>query len=139
VVLRIVQGATVAAMGLSGGPVGVVIGLLATYAVHSAAGAIYETLLHERVGAEHRATVLSLSSMAMHPGASVGLVVLGAVATDASPGIAMIVGGVVLALAAPLFLVRDGQGGSLVTAAPPMLDGDGGIQPAGDGVEARHG
>ena len=136
VVLRIVQGATVVAMGLSGGPVGVVIGLLATYAVHSAAGAIYETLLHERVGAEHRATVLSLSSMAMHPGASVGLVVLGAVATDASPGIAMIVGGMVLALAAPLFLVREGQGRSPVAAAPPMLDGDGGIRPAGDGVEA---
>lgn len=139
VVLRIVQGATVIAMGLAGGPVGVVVGLLATYAVHSAAGAIYETLLHERVGPEHRATVLSLSSMAMHPGASVGLVVLGAVATDASPGAAMVVGGVVLGLAAPLFTVRDRTGGDPPTAGHPMLDGDGGTWVAGDGVEARHG
>ncbi|REK69089.1 MFS transporter [Aeromicrobium endophyticum] len=138
VVLRIVQGATVVAMGLAGGPVGVVVGLLATYAVHSAAGAIHETLLHERVGHEHRATVLSLASMAMHPGGSLGLVVLGAVATDTSPGAAMIVGGVVLALAAPLFLVREGKGRGAATALPPMLDHDGGIRPAGDAVEARH-
>ncbi|KAA1373802.1 MFS transporter [Aeromicrobium fastidiosum] len=138
VALRLVQGATVVAMGLAGGPVGVVVGLLATYAVHSAAGAIHETLLHERVGPEHRATVLSLSSMAMHPGGSLGLVVLGAVATDASPGAAMVVGGIVLALAAPLFLVRDGKGRGAATAGPPMLDHDGGTQPAGDAVEARH-
>jgi DHA1 family tetracycline resistance protein-like MFS transporter len=139
VALRIVQGVTVVAMGLVGGAVGVVVGLLATYAVHSAAGAVYETLLHERVGPEHRATVLSLASMAMHPGASIGLLVLGAVATDVSPGVAMVVGGVVLALAAPLFVVRDGKGRSLASTAPPMLDGDGGIRPAGDAVEARHG
>jgi DHA1 family tetracycline resistance protein-like MFS transporter len=139
VALRIVQGATVVAMGLAGGAVGVVAGLLATYAVHSAAGAIYETLLHERVGAEHRATVLSLASMAMHPGGSIGLVVLGAVATHASPGAALVVGGVVLALAAPLFIVRDGQGGGPTGAAPPMLDGGGGVRSAGDAVEARHG
>ena len=138
VALRVVQGTTVIAMGVAGGPVGVVVGLLATYAVHSAAGAIHETLLHERVGREHRATVLSLSSMAMHPGGSIGLVVLGAVATDTSPGTAMVVGGIVLALAAPLFLVRDGEGRGAATAGPPMLDDDGGTQPAGDAVEARH-
>jgi MFS family permease len=139
VALRIVQGATVVAMGLAGGVIGVVAGLLATYAVHSAAGAIYETLLHERVGPEHRATVLSLASMAMHPGGSIGLVVLGAVATHASPGLALVVGGVVLALAAPLFVVRDGTGGHPASSAPPMLDGDGGIRSAGDAVEVRHG
>jgi hypothetical protein len=139
VVLRVVQGLTVVAMGLAGGAVGVVAGLLATYAVHSAAGAIYETLLHERVGSEHRATVLSLSSMAMHPGGSIGMLVLGAVATDASPGAAMVVGGIVLALAAPLFVVRDGTARTTAGAAPPMLDGDGGIRSAAEAVEARHG
>jgi MFS family permease len=136
--LRLVQGATVAAMGLAGGPVGVVAGLMATYAVHSAAGAIYESLLHEQVGPDHRATVLSLASMAMHPGASVGLVVLGAVAASASTGTAMVVGGVVLALAAPLFVVREREGGGVRRDTPPMLGRDGDTTVVGDGVEERH-
>jgi predicted MFS family arabinose efflux permease len=104
--LRIVQGLTVVAMGLAWGPVGLVVGYVSTYLVHSAAGAIYETLLHEQVTNEHRATVLSLASMAMQPAASLGSVVLGLIATGVSTGAAIIVGGLVLMLAAPLFLVR---------------------------------
>lgn len=107
VALRIVQGATVIGMGLAAGPVGLVVGLFATYAVHSAAGAIYETLLHEQVGKENRATVLSLASMAMQPAGSLSAIVLGAVAAGVSTGFAIVVGGVVLALAAPLFLVGE--------------------------------
>ena len=106
VTLRLVQGVAVVGMGLAWGPAGLIVGYLATYAVHSAAGAAYETLLHEQVDNEHRATVLSLASMAMQPAGSVGAVVLGLIATGASTGTAIVVGGVVLALAAPLFLVR---------------------------------
>lgn len=105
-VLRIVQGVTVIGMGLAAGPAGLVIAYLATYGVHIVAGAIYEALLHEQVGPEQRATVLSLASMAMHPAASIGSIVLGLIATGASTGTAIVVGGLVLALAAPLFLVR---------------------------------
>ena len=107
VALRIVQGATVVGMGLAAGPIGLVLGLFATYAVHSAAGAIHETLLHEQVGKENRATVLSLASMAMQPAGSISAIVLGIIATGVSTGFAIVVGGVVLALAAPLFLVRE--------------------------------
>lgn len=107
VALRVMQGGTVVAMGLALGPVGLVLGLLATYALHSAAGAIYETLLHEQVDNRHRATVLSLASMMMHPGGSVGGIVLGALAAGVSTAFALLVGGVVLAAAAPLFLVRE--------------------------------
>lgn len=107
VALRLLQGATVVGMGLALGPVGLIAGLFATYALHSASGAVYETLLHEQVDNEHRATVLSLASMAMQPGGSLGALVLGAVATGASTAVAIIVGGVVLAMGAPLFLVRD--------------------------------
>ncbi len=114
VTLRLVQGATVVGMGLAWGPIGLVVGYLATYAVHSAAGAAYETLLHEQVDNEHRATVLSLASMAMQPAGSIGAVVLGMIATGASTGTAIVVGGAVLALAAPLFLVR--QRGPVTTA-----------------------
>ncbi|AWB92923.1 MFS transporter [Aeromicrobium chenweiae] len=123
VALRIVQGGTVVAMGLAAGPIGLVAGLFATYAVHSMAGAIHETLLHQQVDREHRATVLSLGSMVMHPGGSLGLVVLGALATSVSTGFAMVVGGVVLALAAPLFLVRAPAPAG--TPQAPMLDDDG--------------
>jgi DHA1 family tetracycline resistance protein-like MFS transporter len=110
VALRIVQGATVIGMGLAAGPIGLIAGLFATYAVHSAAGAIYETLLHEQVGKQHRATVLSLASMAMQPAASLSAVTLGAIATGVSTSLAIVVGGLVLALAAPLFLVRERAG-----------------------------
>jgi len=106
VALRLVQGATVVGMGLAWGPVALVAGYFANYAVHIAAGAVYETLLHEQADNQHRATVLSLASMAMHPAASLGSVSLGLIATGVSTGAAMMVGGVVLALAAPLFLVR---------------------------------
>lgn len=106
VTLRLIQGATVVTMGLVAGPVGLIVALLATYAVHTAAGAIYETLLHEQVDSGHRATVLSLASMAMQPAGSFGAIVLGLIATGASTGVAIIVGGVVLAMAAPLFLVK---------------------------------
>jgi predicted MFS family arabinose efflux permease len=75
--------------------------------VHSAAGAIYETLLHEQVTNENRATALSLGSMAMQSAGAIGAVTLGAIASGLSTGTAMIVGGIVLALAAPLFLVRE--------------------------------
>ncbi|MGZ5371263.1 hypothetical protein [Aeromicrobium sp.] len=106
VALRLVQGAVVVAMGLVSGPVGLIVALLATYAVHVAAGAIYETLLHEQVDGDHRATVLSLASMAMQPAGSLGALVLGVIATRASTGSAIVVGGIVIALAAPLFLVK---------------------------------
>jgi hypothetical protein len=76
--------------------------------------------------------------MAMHPGASVGLVVLGAVAASASTGTAMVVGGVVLALAAPLFVVREREGGGVRRDTPPMLGRDGDTTVVGDGVEERH-
>lgn len=107
VTLRLVQGATLVMMGLVAGPIGLIITLFATYAVHTAAGAIYETLLHDQVDGDHRATVLSLASMAMQPAGSLGAVVLGAIATGVSTGFAIIVGGMVLALAAPLFLVKE--------------------------------
>ncbi|APX32188.1 hypothetical protein BH708_04995 [Brachybacterium sp. P6-10-X1] len=74
--------------------------------VHRAAGVAHESLLHRPVAGPHRATVLSLASMAMQPAGSLGSVVLGVLATGVSTALAIAVGGVVLALAAPLFLVR---------------------------------
>lgn len=110
VALRLVQGTTVVVMGLVGGPVWLVVAFLSTYAVHSAAGVVYESLLHEQAESANRATVLSLSSMAMHPGGSLGVLVLGVVAATWGTGTAFVVAGVVTAAAAPLFLVRERGG-----------------------------
>lgn len=109
-VLAVAQGATVIAMGLAGGPVGLVIAFFACYAVHTAYGAIYETMLHAEVDAGHRATVLSLASMVLQPAGSLGALVLGLIATGVSSGVALVVAGAVLACAAPLLLVRGVSG-----------------------------
>ena len=70
--------------------------------------------LFRLLDAENAAGITLTESYAMHPGAAVGSLVLGALATGASVGTALVVGGVVLACAAPLFLVRPRS----VAAAP---------------------
>ncbi len=149
VTMRLVQGATVMGMGLAFGPVGLVVAYLATYAVHSASNALYETLLHEQVDSGHRATVLSLASMASHPAGSVAAITLGALAADHGSGAALVVAGVVLALAAPLFLVRGSGvdeihdvGDGVVDRRRPErepLDGRGGRRAAQDQEGAQPG
>ena len=105
-VLRIAQGLTVAGMGIFGGVAGVIGAFLLCYAVHGAANPIHAGLLHRQVDGPHRASLISLNSMVGQPGNALGLIVLTAIAGAASLSLAMIVGAVVLALAAPLYLVR---------------------------------
>jgi hypothetical protein len=129
------QGAMVVVMGLVAGPLGLIAAFFATYAVHSAFGAVYETLLHGEVDAGHRATVLSLASMVLQPAGSLGAVVLGLLATGVSTGAALVVAGIVLALAAPLFLVRSrpsagtGQAAELVGGRLDTAGASGGNAP----------
>jgi predicted MFS family arabinose efflux permease len=102
--LRILQGVTVVGMALFAGPVGVIAAYLATYVVHGAANPLHMTLLHHQVTSSNRSTVLSLNSMVGQPAGSVGLIVLTALAEGTSVTTAMVVGAVVLTLAAPLYL-----------------------------------
>jgi hypothetical protein len=117
-VLRIAQGVTVAGMGLFAGPVGVIGAYLLTYTVHGAANPIHAGLLHRQVDGPHRASLISLNSMVSQPGGSLGLIVLTSIATHASVSAAMLTAAVVLALAAPLYLVR-----AKVTDRVPVLHG----------------
>jgi predicted MFS family arabinose efflux permease len=103
-VLRVVQGVAVVGMGLLAGPAGVLAGYLASYLVHGAGGPVHMTLLHREVTSEHRSTVMSVNSMMMQPAGSIGLILLSAIASGASVSTAIVVGGIVLALAAPLYL-----------------------------------
>ena len=103
--LRILQGVTVVGMGLFAGPVGVLVAYLACYTVHGASNPLHSGLLHRQVDGPYRTSVLSLNSMMAAPAAALGSVVLTAGSPSAtSVGTAMVVGAVVLAVAAPLYL-----------------------------------
>lgn len=104
VALRVLHGITVVGMGLLAGPVGVLTGFLACYLVHGAGNPVHNTLLHREVTGEHRSTVMSMNSMVAQPGGSLALIVLTALASGVSTSFAIVVGAVVLALAAPLYL-----------------------------------
>ncbi|MFY1620771.1 MFS transporter [Micromonospora sp. WMMD736] len=124
--LRILQGVTVVGMGLFAGPIGVLVAYLACYAVHGASNPLHSGLLHRQVDGPYRTSVLSLNSMMGQPAAALGGVVLTALAASTSVGTAMVVGAVVLAVAAPLYLPawRAGRrpasdpAGALATADP---------------------
>lgn len=103
-ITRVLQGLTVVGMGVCGGPVGVIVAFVACYMVHGASNPLHATLLHRQATDANRATVLSMNSMISQPAFSVGLIALTMVAGWTSVPVAMVVGAVVLAAAAPLYL-----------------------------------
>ena len=103
-VLRILQGLAIVGMGVLAGPVGVVTAYLACYVAHGASNPMHTTLLHRGVDGPHRTTVLSMNSMVSQPAGAIGAIVLLALADGTSVTIAMVVGGVMCAAAAPLYI-----------------------------------
>ena len=91
-------------MGMLAGAVGVITAFIACYTVHGAANPLHATLLHRQAEETNRTTVLSMNSMIGQPAFSLGSVLLTLVAGRFSIGVAMVVGAVVLAVAAPLYL-----------------------------------
>ena len=81
-----------------------VIAYLACYMAHGASNPMHMTLLHREVDGPHRATVLSLNSMVSQPAGALGAILLAALADGTSISTAMIVGGIICALAAPLYI-----------------------------------
>jgi predicted MFS family arabinose efflux permease len=102
--LRVVQGATIVAMGLIAGPVGVIAAYLGCYIAHGASNPMHTTLLHRQVEGSHRTTVLSMNSMVAQPAGSLGAIVLAALADGTSVSTAMVVGGIICAIATPLYI-----------------------------------
>jgi MFS transporter, DHA1 family, tetracycline resistance protein len=103
--LRIVQGVTVVGMALFAGPAGVIAAFLLCYTVHGASNPVHAGLLHRQVEGPYRASLLSLNSMVAQPAAALGAIVLTAIADGVSVTVALLVGALVLAVAAPLYLV----------------------------------
>ncbi|MBY8875321.1 MFS transporter [Micromonospora sp. PLK6-60] len=120
--MRILQGGTVVGMGLLAGPVGVIVAYLACYTVHGASNPLHMGLLHRQVDGPYRTSVLSLNSMMVQPAGALGMVVLTALADRVSVTVAMLVGGVVLALAAPLYLPAWRAGRAAAASGTPVAE-----------------
>ncbi|SCG60610.1 Predicted arabinose efflux permease, MFS family [Micromonospora echinaurantiaca] len=137
--LRIVQGATVVGMGLFAGPVGVLVAYLACYTVHGASNPLHMGLLHRQVDGPYRTSVISLNSMMGQPGFAVGAIVLTALADTVSVTAAMLVGAVVLAVAAPLYLPawRAGRTDPPAAGATPDAAGNPGALPGDEPASPR--
>jgi predicted MFS family arabinose efflux permease len=71
---------------------------------HGASNPMHTTLLHREVDGPHRTTVLSMNSMIAQPAGALGAITLSALADGTSISTAMIVGGIICALAAPLYI-----------------------------------
>ncbi|MCW3817161.1 MFS transporter [Micromonospora sp. DR5-3] len=117
--MRVLQGVTVVGMGLLAGPVGVLVAYLACYTVHGASNPLHMGLLHRQVDGPYRTSVISLNSMMGQPAGALGAVVLTALADRTSVSLAMLVGAVVLALAAPLYLPAWRAGRAAPAVAEP--------------------
>jgi hypothetical protein len=123
--LRLVHGAVVVGMGLAGAPPALIVGYLASYWAHGATNPVHYGMVHRATRAAERATVVSANSLAAQVGAAVSGIALGALADTAGIGAAMVIGGLVLAAAGPLYLT----GRSRTASA--------GLAGVGDEAEAR--
>jgi MFS family permease len=125
--LRIIQGATIVFMGLLTGVAGVVVAYLACYVAHGASNPLHTTLLHRQVDSAHRTTVLSMNSMVSMPAFSLGGVLLAALADAISLPTAIVVGGVICAIAAPLYVPawRAERAARVPWAVEPAVDSQG--------------
>ena len=124
VAARLAHGAFVVLLGLAAGPVGLVAAFWLAYLIHGSAGPVHSTLLHRQARAANRATVLSINSMVAGGAYSVGLLVLGPLATHTSTGLAVVVAGAFSLVGALLYrpAVRQERAGTHVpepTAALP--------------------
>jgi MFS family permease len=102
--MHVLQAVTVVGIALFAGPIGIIAAFLACYLIHGAVNPLYQALLHRQVDGPYRTTVVSMASMASQPGGALGGIALGALAAAATVPAAMLVGAVVLAATAPLYL-----------------------------------
>ncbi len=105
VLTRTVQAVAILGAGVVAGPAGLLAGYLGFYLVHGAANVAHTGLLHRNVGAAHRATTLSVNSLAARLGAVVAGPLLGLLAGTAGLSAVFVVGAVLLGAGAPLYLL----------------------------------
>lgn len=114
-----VQGLAVAAMALAGQvPVLLAVYLL-VYTGNGASSPAHMSLLHRRVGARQRATLVSVNSLGGQLGAAAGSLTLMALADGAGIPAAWVMAGALLLASAPLYLVPDRHPATPPAAEPP--------------------
>lgn len=118
-IMRVTQGLTTAGIAIAAGPFGVIAWYLLTMGIHGAANPVHQGLLHRAAPTSHRATVLSANSMTGHTGGALGGIALGGLADAASLSTAILAGAVVLAAAAPLYLLA---GRAAAQRSPDVVD-----------------
>jgi predicted MFS family arabinose efflux permease len=101
---RVLNGLGALTMGLAFGPVALLATYLVTYTLHGAASPAYAGLLHREASARNRATILSMSSLAMQAGGAVAGPCLGLLAAHTSIATAMVVAGAVSTAGVVCFL-----------------------------------
>ena len=101
---RVLNGLGALCMGLVFGPAALVAAYLVTYTLHGAASPAYAGLLHREASSRNRATILSMSSLAMQAGGAVAGPLLGLLAARTSIATAMVVAGAVSTLGVVCFL-----------------------------------
>jgi MFS family permease len=102
--LRVLQGTAVVGMGVAAGPAGVITAYLVNYGAHGATNPVHYGMIHQASDSAHRATVISANSLSSQLGFAGGGILLGVLADRTSVSTAIVVAGVVLAAAAPLYL-----------------------------------
>lgn len=117
--MRLLQAATILAMGVVAGPVGAITAYLANYLVHGASNPVHLTLVHEQAAAHNRATVVSLNSMMAGLSATIGGIVLGTIADRSGISTGMYVGALVLAFGSALYALA---GRAAVDADEPAVE-----------------
>ncbi|WP_370324476.1 MFS transporter [Euzebya sp.] len=110
VVTRVSQGLAVLAAGVVAGMTGLLIAYLGFYVVHGAANVAHYGLVHRNFGARHRATVVSVNSLAGRLGGVVAAPLLGALATSAGLPWTFVAAAALLAAGGPLYLAARSSG-----------------------------
>jgi MFS family permease len=104
--LRVVQGITVLGIAFAIGPVGVLVAYVLAIGINGAANPIHQGMLHRGVvDSKSRATVVSVNSLTGQTGAMLGGIALGVLADATSLTIAIVAGAIILAAAAPLYII----------------------------------
>lgn len=120
--LRIAQGMTVLGLAVAAGPVGVVVAYIFTMGFHGAANPVHQGMLHRAVvDSKTRATVVSANNLTAQTGGMLGGIALGLIADATSLTFAIIVGAIVLAAPAPLYVIAGRNSRKETESAPAAL------------------
>ena len=101
---RIINSLGAVAMGLTLGPLALLVAYFFTYTMHGAASPAYMGLMHREATSKNRATILSMGSLAMQGGGAIVGPLLGLLAARTSISTAMVVAGLVSAVGFACFL-----------------------------------